>query len=73
MRLRATDGYEVVPGAGEIAPGNGGEQRRKDVPGLQVVEVPDAIGASPEYGVAVLKDARPGAAELALHILSPEG
>lgn len=26
VRLRATGGYEVVLGAGEIAPGNGGEQ-----------------------------------------------
>jgi molybdate transport system substrate-binding protein len=40
---------------------------------LEIVEVPAAIAASPEYGLAVLKDADPRAADLALFVLSPRG
>ncbi len=48
-------------------------QRRRDLPELQVVEVPAAIRTGPEYGLALLKDADPRAVDLALYILSPEG
>ena len=40
---------------------------------LQIIEVPAAIAASPEYGLAVLKGANPRADDLALFILSPSG
>jgi molybdenum ABC transporter molybdate-binding protein len=51
-----------------------GRKRMLDaVANLQVVEVPGSIAASPEYGLAVLKDADPRTADLALFILSPSG
>jgi molybdate transport system substrate-binding protein len=40
---------------------------------LQVAEVPREIAAGPEYGLAVLKGANPGAADFALFMLSPDG
>jgi ABC-type molybdate transport system substrate-binding protein len=40
---------------------------------LQVAEVPRDIAAGPEYGLAVLKGADPGASDLALLMLSPDG
>jgi hypothetical protein len=38
-----------------------------------VVPVPDVLQVGPEYGLTILKGARPAAADLALYILSPDG
>lgn len=38
-----------------------------------LVQFPVGLRVGPEYGLAVLKDARPAAALLALTFLSPEG
>jgi molybdate transport system substrate-binding protein len=35
--------------------------------------LPEALQVGPQYGLAVLKDAKPAAMLLALTILSPEG
>jgi molybdate transport system substrate-binding protein len=43
------------------------------VPDLQAVEVPKEIAAGPEYGLAILRDANPRAADFALYVLSPGG
>lgn len=40
---------------------------------VAVLPLPDAIKVGPQYGLAVMRTARPGAAWLALAILSPEG
>ena len=40
---------------------------------LQVTEVPRDIATGPEYGLAVLRGADPGASDLALFMLSPDG
>lgn len=45
----------------------------KHVPDLEVVALPPEVRVGPEYGLALLKEARPGAAELGLFILSTEG
>jgi len=37
------------------------------------VDFPEALQVGPQYGLAVLKDAKPAAMLLALTILSPEG
>lgn len=42
-------------------------------PGIAMVTLPDDLQVGPQYGLAVLKDAKPAAALLALAILSPEG
>ena len=41
--------------------------------GATFLELPEALQVGPQNGLAVLKDARPGALLLALTILSPEG
>ncbi len=43
------------------------------LPGATLVQLPPDLWIGPEYGLAVLKDARPDAALLALTILSPAG
>lgn len=43
------------------------------LPGLAVVPPPAELTVGPEYGLAILRDARPGTEDLALAILSPEG
>jgi molybdate transport system substrate-binding protein len=43
------------------------------LPDAVLVQLPPGLQIGPEYGLAVLKDARPAAALLALTILSPEG
>ncbi len=45
----------------------------KLLPDAEVVEFPARLRIGPEYGLAVLKGARPEAAMLALYILSPAG
>jgi ABC-type molybdate transport system substrate-binding protein len=42
-------------------------------PETTLVAFPAELQVGPQYGLAVLKDARPEAALLALTILSPEG
>ena len=51
----------------------GAKLRLSQMPELHVVEVPPEIAAGPEYGLAVLKGADPGACDLALFMLSLEG
>ncbi len=43
----------------------------KEVPGLGIVTVPDALAVGADYGLTVLKGAPESASDLALHILSP--
>ena len=45
----------------------------KDVPGLQIVQLPDTLAVGADYGLTVLKGARTDASFLALYILSPAG
>ncbi len=45
----------------------------KDAPGLQIVSIPEALAVGADYGMAVLKGARPDAGQLAMYILSPAG
>ncbi|QFT78991.1 Molybdate-binding periplasmic protein precursor [Roseovarius sp. THAF27] len=46
---------------------------RKEVPDLQIVQVPDPLSVGADYGLIVLDGAPPEASKLALHILSPAG
>ncbi|MGK7652774.1 molybdate ABC transporter substrate-binding protein [Roseovarius sp. B08] len=46
---------------------------RKEVPELQIVQIPDALSVGADYGLIVLDGAPPEAWQLALHILSPSG
>ena len=46
---------------------------RKEVPGLQIVPIPEALSVGADYGLIVLNDAPAGAQALADYILSPEG
>lgn len=52
---------------------SGRQRMAKAVPDAKPVEVPKAIAAGPEYGLAVLKGANPRAEDLALYMLSPDG
>ena len=52
---------------------SGAKSRVSQMPELQVAAVPREIAAGPEYGLAVLKGANPGAADFALLMLSPDG
>jgi molybdate transport system substrate-binding protein len=52
---------------------SGAEQQRKDVPGIEVVHIPDQFAAGPEYGLAIMSFNKPAAIGLAFAILSPEG
>ena len=47
--------------------------RLSQLPTLQVVDIPEALRVGPEYGLALLKDAQPGAVGLMLYILSVDG
>jgi molybdate transport system substrate-binding protein len=51
----------------------GARSRVSQMSELQVAEVPREIAAGPEYGLAVLKGAGPGATDFALFMLSPDG
>lgn len=46
---------------------------KKEVPGLQIVAVPDALSVGADYGLIVLEGASPEAWKLATYILSPAG
>lgn len=45
----------------------------QQVPGLEIVDLPAELRVGPEYGLALLRDADPGAAALALFMLSLDG
>ncbi len=45
----------------------------QQLPGLEIVDLPAAIRVGPEYGLALLRNADPAAAALALFMLSTEG
>ena len=46
---------------------------QRDVPDLQIVQIPEALAVGADYGLMVLNDAPPEAWKLALYILSPAG
>ncbi|MCB1930767.1 MAG: molybdate ABC transporter substrate-binding protein [Rhodocyclaceae bacterium] len=46
---------------------------RREVPGLQIVDVPDALAVGADYGLLVRNEAPEPAWRLAMFILSPEG
>lgn len=46
---------------------------KKEVPALQIVAIPEALAVGAEYGLTVVKGARPEAERLAAFILSPAG
>ncbi|MBK0328498.1 molybdate ABC transporter substrate-binding protein [Rhodobacteraceae bacterium F11138] len=46
---------------------------KKEVPGLQIVQIPEALSVGADYGLIVLNDAPEGAQALADYILSSEG
>ena len=46
---------------------------QKEVPALQIVQVPEALSVGADYGLIVLDRAPAGAWKLAMHILSPAG
>ena len=52
---------------------SGRDRYARLLPGATLVQFPPELQIGPEYGLAVLKDARPAASLLALAILSPEG
>jgi ABC-type molybdate transport system substrate-binding protein len=45
----------------------------RELPEVQVVELPPALRVGPEYGLARITGASPAATEFALYVLSPEG
>ena len=47
--------------------------RLRQLPTLQIVDIPDTLRVGPEYGLALLKEARPAATGLMLYILSVDG
>jgi molybdate transport system substrate-binding protein len=51
---------------------SGAKRLQTQVPGLQIVAVPDAVATGPEYGLAILKGADPRAADFALFLVSPD-
>lgn len=48
-------------------------QARREVPALQIVALPPELAVGADYGLTVLKTARPDAARLAFYVLSPAG
>ena len=48
-------------------------QAKREVPALQVVALPPELAVGADYGLTVLKTARPEAARLAFYIMSPSG
>jgi molybdate transport system substrate-binding protein len=52
---------------------SGRERYARLLPDATLVEFPAELRVGPEYGLALMKDAQPAAALLALTILSPEG
>jgi len=47
--------------------------RLRQLPTLQIVDIPDALRVGPEYGLALLKEAQPASTGLMLYILSVDG
>jgi molybdate transport system substrate-binding protein len=52
---------------------SGRDRYARQLPDATLVQFPAELRVGPEYGLALLKDAQPAAALLALTILSPEG
>ena len=52
---------------------SGAKRNRDAIPGIEVIEVPEAYSVGPEYGLAVVRIDRPAAVALAFAIQSPEG
>jgi molybdate transport system substrate-binding protein len=52
---------------------SGAKRLLAQVPGMQIVAVPDTVATGPEYGLAILKGAAPDTADFALFMLSPGG
>ncbi len=50
-----------------------GHDAQKEIPGLQIIALPDALAVSADYGLTVVAGASPGAYRFALFILSTEG
>jgi len=48
-------------------------EARAQVPALQIVQVPEALAVGADYGMTVVKGARPEAGRLAQFVLSPPG
>ena len=46
---------------------------RKEVPELQIIDLPDALAVGADYGLIVRRDAPDAASRLALLVLAPEG
>jgi ABC-type molybdate transport system substrate-binding protein len=46
---------------------------QKEIPGLQMIALPDTLAVSADYGLTVVAGASPGAYQFALFILSSEG
>jgi ABC-type molybdate transport system substrate-binding protein len=70
-----TDADAILDGRVEasIVYCSGRDRYLRLLPDATMVQFPADLQVGPEYGMAVLKNARPGALELALTILSPEG
>jgi molybdate transport system substrate-binding protein len=51
----------------------GARDAQKEIPGLQIIALPDALAVSADYGLTVIAGASPGAYQFALFILSTEG
>ena len=48
-------------------------EAQREVPSLAVVQVPDALAVGADYGLAVIKGARPEAERLAQYVVSAPG
>jgi molybdate transport system substrate-binding protein len=67
--------YGVLMAAGQadvfLTYCTGAQTARSEVPGLQVLEIPEAINVAADYGLAVLQPASPAATQFAQYLLSP--
>jgi molybdenum ABC transporter molybdate-binding protein len=52
---------------------SGTKRNRDAIPGIEVIEVPEAYSVGPEYGLAIMRTDNPAAVALAFAIQSPEG
>ena len=48
-------------------------EAKREVPALTVVQVPEALGVGADYGLTLIKGARPGAERFAAYVLSAPG
>ena len=48
-------------------------QAKAEVPGLQIVQIPESLAVGADYGLTVIKGARPEAERFAQFVLSPAG